>query len=118
MPSGSGGTAKEGDSTRARERAAGMGLDVLLERIQAGCRRLEFEGGGGGERRSCVIGTGKSNSKGTTDGFVVTNTTLGKQHNAPLEYAPVLEINHPIMSKLGNPGGRLEIEREIKPHPR
>ena len=35
--------------------------------------------------------------------------TLGMEPNAPLTYALILEHYQPIMSKLGDPGGRLEI---------
>ena len=48
----------------------------------------------------------------TTDGFIVTNVTLGTEPNAPLAYATGLEPHHPIMSKLGEPGGPLERERD------
>ena len=41
----------------------------------------------------------------------VSNLTLGTEPNAPLAYAPGLEHHHPIMSTLGDPGGRLERER-------
>ena len=36
------------------------------------------------------------------------NTSLGTEHNAPLTYAPGLELHHPIMSMLGGHGGQLE----------
>ena len=35
--------------------------------------------------------------------------TLGMDPNDPLAYAPGLEHHHPIMSMLGEPGGRLYI---------
>ena len=37
----------------------------------------------------------------------VAHITLGTEPNAPLAYAPVLELRHPIMSMLGDPGGWL-----------
>ena len=36
----------------------------------------------------------------------VVNMTLGKQPNAPLTYALVLEIHQPNMSKFGDHGGQ------------
>ena len=44
----------------------------------------------------------------------VSYVTLGTDPNYPLAYAPVLELHHPIMSKLWDPRGRLEIEIEIE----
>ena len=32
-------------------------------------------------------------------------TTLGTEYNAPLAYAPGLELQHPIMSNIGEHGG-------------
>ena len=37
------------------------------------------------------------------------NLILGSDHNAPLAYAPVLELHHPIMSMIWGHGGRLDI---------
>ena len=42
----------------------------------------------------------------------VANVTLGTEPNSPLAFALGLEYHHPIMSTLGDPGGRLERERE------
>ena len=42
----------------------------------------------------------------------VAHVTVGTEINAPLTYALVLELRHPIMSTLGEPGTRLERERE------
>ena len=53
---------------------------------------------------------GKSNKKGTTDGYRVTNATLGMENNASLAYALELELHHPITSKIG--GHRRRLERE------
>ena len=39
------------------------------------------------------------------------NLILGTEPNTPLDYAPVLELHHPIISMTGRNGGRLEIER-------
>ena len=39
----------------------------------------------------------------------VAHITLGTESNAPLAYGPRLELNHPIMSKLGDPRARLDI---------
>ena len=36
----------------------------------------------------------------------VVTTTLGTENNAPLAYAPGLELHHPIMSILGYHGGQ------------
>ena len=52
----------------------------------------------------------KRNLARNIDGFIVKNLTLGMEPNDPLTYAPGLELHHPITSKLGNPGGRLERE--------
>ena len=43
----------------------------------------------------------------------VANATLGTEPNAPLAYATGLEHHHPIMSKLGDPGGRSYREIEV-----
>ena len=43
----------------------------------------------------------------------VTHMTLGTEPNHPLSYAMGLEHHHPIMSTLGDTGGRLDREREI-----
>ena len=40
----------------------------------------------------------------------VANVILGKDPNAPLDYALGLELHHPIMNMLGGYGGRLYIE--------
>ena len=45
--------------------------------------------------------------------YNVAHATLGTEPNSPLAYDLGLELHHQIMSKLGYPGGRLEIEREI-----
>ena len=37
----------------------------------------------------------------------IAQITLGADPNAPIAYAPVLEIHHPIMSMLLDPGGCL-----------
>ena len=42
----------------------------------------------------------------------VSHITLGTEPNAPLSYAPGLELHHLIMSTLGEHGGKLERERE------
>ena len=42
----------------------------------------------------------------------VANLTLGTEPNDTLSYALGLEHHQPIVSTLGDPGGRLEIERE------
>ena len=46
---------------------------------------------------------------------IVVTITLGTHPNVPLSYAPVLELNHPIMSTLGAHVGQLqrEIERQV-----
>ena len=77
-----------------------MGLQVLLEGNQEGSRRRNFEGGGW-ERWKGVGGRGEINTAGTTYGFIVTDVNLGKYPNAPLAYAPGLELHQPIISKLG-----------------
>ena len=50
------------------------------------------------------------NAAGPSDGSRVTNITLGMDPNAPLAYAPGLELHHPIMSNLGGHRGQLYIE--------
>ena len=42
----------------------------------------------------------------------VAQVNLGIESNSPLACAPGLEHHHPIMSTLGDPGGRLERERD------
>ena len=42
----------------------------------------------------------------------VANVILRMEPNHPLAYTPGLELHHPIMSTLRDPGGRLERERE------
>ena len=64
-----------------------------------------MEGGGGGGRQSDVGGRGNSNKAGTTEGFRVTKLSLGTDPNAPLAHDPGLELHHPILNKLGDPGG-------------
>ena len=44
--------------------------------------------------------------------YNVENTTLGTEPNAPLAYAPELEIHHPNMSTLG--ANRVQLDRERK----
>ena len=44
----------------------------------------------------------------------VAHVTLGTDPNAPLAYAMGLEIHHPIMSTLRDPGFGLEIYKYIK----
>ena len=66
---------------------------------------MRAAGRGGGWSR--VGGRRDSYKVGNTDGFIVTDTTLGTEPNDSLAYAPGLEIQHPIMSKLGDPGCRL-----------
>ena len=102
---------KEGERTRAQAREAGAGLGVLLERIQEGSSRRNFEVGRGW-CWSRVRGRGKSNASRTTDRFRVTNLTLGTETNAPLAYNTGLELYHLSMSNLGEPRGQLERERE------
>ena len=41
----------------------------------------------------------------------VANVILGTEPNAPLAYAPVLELHHPIMSMLGGHRGQLVREK-------
>ena len=55
--SGDGEADKEGDIMRDLARVAGAGLGVMLEGIQEGSRRRDFEGGVGGDQ-SCVVGRG------------------------------------------------------------
>ena len=86
---------------------------VLIEGNQEGSRRREFEvgGQGGGGGPSCVGGREKNNTAETIDGFRLTIVTLGTEPNAPISSDPVLEIHHPIMSKLGGNRGRLNRKR-------
>ena len=42
----------------------------------------------------------------------IENIALGTEPNAPLAYDPGLEHHQPIMSTFGEPGGRLERERD------
>ena len=63
------------------------------------------EGGGGGDG---WVGDGERLSRWEDN---VANLTVGTEPNAPLAYAPGLEHHHPIISTLGEPGGRLERER-------
>ena len=43
----------------------------------------------------------------------VVTTTLETDNDAPLVYALVLELHHPIMSTLGAHGDQLERQRDI-----
>ena len=71
VPSGSGGAAKEGESTSARERTMREGLGILLEGNQEGICRRYLEGWGGG-----ALGhVGKSNVAGNTDGYRIEHIT-------------------------------------------
>ena len=98
---------------RARFRAAGTVLGVMLEGIQEGNRRRNFEFGRGVGHLIHVGGRGGSNAVGNIDRFRVKHLTLGTEPNSPLTYAPGLELHHPIMSNFGDPGGRLERESYI-----
>ena len=46
--------------------------------------------------------------------YNVANLILGTDPNAPLIYAPVLELHNPILIILGGRGGQLEREIEIE----
>ena len=96
---------------RAQATTAGAGPGVLIEGIQEGSRRRDFDGGRGRGRRSFVGGRGKSKAEGTTYGFIVTNLTLGTEPNSLIAYALGLELRRPIMSNIGDSGGQLERER-------
>ena len=43
--------------------------------------------------------------------YTVSYIILGTEHNAPLAFAPGLELHHSIISMLGEHRDRLEIER-------
>ena len=82
----------------------------FARRESGGGSRCGFEGSGG------VVGVaweggGIVTRGGTTENLRVTNVTLVMYPNAPLAYAPALELYHLIMSELGGNGFRLEIER-------
>ena len=63
------------------------------------------------------MGGGADGWDGNRDGQLIrwedttANVILGMEPNAPLAYAPGLEMHHPIMSILG--GGRCQLEREV-----
>ena len=88
-PSGARGAVEERGITRARARESGAGPGILIEGIQEGSRRRDFESSRGG-RRTRVGRRGKSNVAGNTDRFIVTNVTLVTESNAPLAYDPGL----------------------------
>ena len=56
-------------------------------------------------------GRGGINAAVTTYMSRVANIILGTDPNAPLSYAMVLELHHPIMSMVG--GNRVRLERDI-----
>ena len=70
--------------------------------MQKAAREAEQTEGGGGGRR---YGDGRLIKWEDT----AENITLGTEPNAPLAYAPGLELHHPIMSTLGAHGVQLEI---------
>ena len=53
-------------------------------------------------------GRDNSNAEVTTDRSIVTNVTIGTEHNAPLVYATGVELRHPIIIKLEGNIWRLE----------
>ena len=63
-------------------------------------------------RRGGVDGRGRDGDRLSWWEDNVANLTLGTEPNAPLAYALVLEHHHPILSEIGDPGGRLEIDRD------
>ena len=67
-----------------------------------------IDGGGGGDRRD---GDGYEEGVNMWEDNVA-NVTLGVEPNAPLAYALLLELHHPIVSTLGKHLGRLDRERE------
>ena len=78
------------------------GLD--LEGMRTAAREAEQTEGGGGD------GWDEDGLNRWEDN--VAYVTLGTEPNAPLAYALEMELHHPTISKLGEPGGRLERERE------
>ena len=92
---------------------SGGGADTGSKGVQAavvtgrgGCRMDADSGSGGGTDRE----GGGDGWDGDVDRLSrwednVSNITLGKEPNNPLSYSMGLEHHHPIMSKLGEPGG-------------
>ena len=79
-----------------------------MEGMQTAAREAELTEGGVGDIRD---GDGEG-LKWWEDNLA--NVTLGTYPNNPLTCATGLEHHHPIMSKLGDPVGRLYIERRVE----
>ena len=93
-----------GAETRAK------GIQLVVATGSGGCGRDTYGGLGGG---TDVWGGGDGQDR-NRDGLNwwednVENINLGIEPNAPLVSVTGLEHHHPIMSMLGDPGGRLEI---------
>ena len=91
------------------------GIQAVVVTGRGRCGRDVDDGSGGGT----YGGRGGYRQDRDGDGlnqweYNVANITLGTEPNAPLAYAPVLKHHHPIMNTLGDPGGRLKIEKEIE----
>ena len=55
---------------------------------------------------------GERGEAGRAVGAQLEYNYVGKDPNAPLAYVPSMELQRPVMGKLGGHGGRLERERE------
>ena len=102
----SGGEADTGDT----------GIQAALGSGRDGCGG-DANGGLGGRTERGAGGDGRDDDG---DGqlirweYTVANVILGTEPNAPRDYAPGLELHHPVMSILWGNLGRLEKERELK----
>ena len=102
---------------------SGGGVETRAKDIQAmvgtgwgGCGR-DTDSGSGGETDGGGGGYGLDGDRDVLNWWEdnVANINLGTEPNYPLDYAPGLEHHHPIISTLGEPGGRLYIERDSSP---
>ena len=80
---------------------------------RGGCGR-DVDGGSGGGTEGGGGGYGRDRDRYRLNRWEnnIANITLRAEPNDPLAYAPRLEYHHPIMSRLGETGGRLEREIE------
>ena len=70
-------------------------------------------GGGTDGRGEETDGTQTAKENQLSGQYIVVNITLGRETNETIDYAPVLELYHLIMSTLGAQRGQLERQREI-----
>ena len=97
----------------SRAETKATGLQTVVVAGQGGYGEDADGGLGGGTERG-----GGGDGRDGDDNILswwennVASLTLGMEPNDPLAYAPGLELHHPIISTLGDTGGRLERERD------